>query len=70
MKIKLSKREYDVLVRLGFADADIANQLNIRICTVKTYVRALKMKFGADTRGKVILYAIRKDIVNPYNFIL
>ena len=70
MAIRFTKREYQVLARLGKDDADIANELNIGLGTVRTYNARIFAKLGARTRTAAVLKAIRMDIVSVYHFII
>ncbi len=59
--LRLTQRERDVLRYLcrGLTDRDIAAELNVGVRTVEAYVRSLREKFHARTRGEVAAKARR-----------
>jgi DNA-binding NarL/FixJ family response regulator len=63
----LSQRERDVLrlLGLGASNKEIAQALLIAESTVKTHVRALLSKLGAQSRTQAALQALRLRLVSP-----
>jgi DNA-binding CsgD family transcriptional regulator len=61
----LSDRERDVirLVASGFTNAQIADEIEVGLRTVKTYrARAIK-KLGVSTRAEIVAYARRTGLI-------
>lgn len=67
-RIHLTKREYDVIIRLSKTNAEIASELDISEETIKSYYYHLSRKLNAHTRTEVVLKAIKYGIVSIYNF--
>lgn len=70
MAIKLTKREYDVLIRAAFSDADTANQLNLAPTTVRNYWVGLFGKLQAHGKTHCALKAMRMGLISVYSFII
>lgn len=62
----LSDRENDVLrlMTKGFANAEIADQLNVSISTVKTHVKHILRKLNVNDRTQAALLAVRQGLVD------
>jgi DNA-binding NarL/FixJ family response regulator len=61
----LRPRESDVLrlMAAGLTTADIADQLNLTVNTVRSYTQALMEKLGAHTRVQAIVYAQKLQLI-------
>ena len=70
----LTEREMEVLYLLsqGYANKEIAHSLHVPEDTVKTHVRHILSKLGAQSRTQAILAAIRLGLVarNPESLVL
>jgi DNA-binding CsgD family transcriptional regulator len=64
-KLKLSKREYDVLQLLakGYSNAEIADELFLSLSTVKTHVSNLLVKMSVKNRTHAVTTAKKMKIV-------
>jgi DNA-binding NarL/FixJ family response regulator len=64
-KPQLSPRELEVLkaVTAGKSNKEIGVKLFISECTVKTHVRSLLDKLGAETRSSAVKAAVRRGLV-------
>ena len=64
---QLSIREEDVLHGLcrGLSNAEIANQLNLAVDTIKHLVSSLLRKLEARDRTQAVLIAFQRDLVSP-----
>jgi len=69
-QISLTKREYDVLLRLAKSDADIANELNISINSVRQITKHLFFKLNVHSRAGAVIRALQYELINIYNFSL
>ena len=70
MTTKLTKREYDILIRAGWSDADTANQLGLSPVTVRNYWVTIFHKLQAHGKAQAALKAMRLGLVNIYHFII
>lgn len=52
-----------VLCRVHYSNKEIAEDLKIQICTVKTYVKQLFNKFQAANRCELVLRALRDKTI-------
>ena len=61
----LTDREREVLTNLGYglSNADIAEQLNVSVTTVKTHIAAVMDKTGSRSRVTLALLAVRAGLV-------
>lgn len=66
--IRLTPREYDVLVRLPMTEYDIANELTISVHAVRQYTHKLFRKFNVHNKASAIIKALRYELVDIYNF--
>lgn len=69
-RIRLTKREYEVLSRLAKTDADIANELSISINSVRQITKHLFYKLNVSSRTAAVLKALQYELINIYNFAL
>jgi DNA-binding NarL/FixJ family response regulator len=62
----LTTREREILQLLaeGKANKDVANLLNLSLYTVETHRSHILQKLGLHTVPDLILYAVRKGIIN------
>lgn len=70
MAVKLSRREYEVLMRAAWSDADTANQLNLAPTTVRNYWVALFRKLQANNKAMAAIKAMRLGLISIYHFII
>jgi DNA-binding NarL/FixJ family response regulator len=70
MAVKLTKREFDVLMRAGFSDADTANQLGLAPTTVRVYWISVFKKLQAHGKAHAAIKAMRLDLISKYQFIV
>jgi DNA-binding NarL/FixJ family response regulator len=63
----LTARERDVLrqVALGKSNKDIASALGVSDETVKTHLRHLFAKLGAENRAQAAVRALARGVVSP-----
>lgn len=66
-QLHLTKREYEVLIRLTMSDADIANELSTSTSNVRSAVNILFKKFNAQSRAEALIKALRYELVSLYN---
>lgn len=69
-EIILSKREYEVLQYITRENAEIAFKLGISINTVIAHFASIYKKFGVHSRVEAVIFAIKHDIMNVYQFIV
>lgn len=62
----LTDRELAVLALLadGYSNAEISENLNVAVPTVKTYVGSILSKLGAANRAEAVSLALRHQLVN------
>ena len=70
MATKLTKREYDVLMRAAFSDADTANQLGLSPLTVRLYWVKIFDKLEAHSKAQAAIKALRLDLISKYQFVI
>ena len=70
MATKLTKREFDVLMRAAWTDADTANQLGLSPLTVRLYWIRILQKLQARSKAHAALKAMRLDLISKYHFIV
>lgn len=70
MGLKLTNREYQILLRMGKEYADIAHELGLQINTVVTYTNRIKAKLNTHNKTSTVLKAIQIGLVDPYQFII
>lgn len=63
--VNLTPRQADVLalICIGLSNADIGRRLSIAEDTVKTHVRAILRKLGADSRAHAVAIACGGHVV-------
>ena len=66
-QLHITKREYEVLIRLTMSDADIANELSTSTHNVRSAVNILFKKFNAQSRAEALIKALRYELVSLYN---
>ena len=62
-RLKITPREYDILVRLHKNNEEIAEELGISLYTVRAICANLRDKFKAKTRSAIIIKALRFGFV-------
>lgn len=64
---ELSEREIEVLrlIAQGFANKEIANQLNLSVKTVETYRARAMEKLDLNNRADIVRYATHQGWLNP-----
>jgi len=67
--IRLTSREYDVLVRLSKQNKDIAKELGTTVGLVNKYYYYLSAKLNATTRTEVVIKALKEGLVDIWDFI-
>ena len=70
MATKLTKREFDVLMRAAFTDADTANQLGLSPLTVRLYWIRIFHKLEVHNKAQAAIKALRLDIISKYQFVI
>jgi DNA-binding NarL/FixJ family response regulator len=70
MNIKLTKREYDVLLRLPMQNIDIADELGLKVTYIEQIVYRIMSKLHVNNRTAAVVQAIKHELVEIYNFIL
>ncbi|DAA89114.1 TPA: hypothetical protein CPT87_02690 [Candidatus Gastranaerophilales bacterium HUM_5] len=70
MATKLTKREFDILMRACWSDADTANQLNLAPTTVRNYWVALFRKLQVNNKAMAAIKAMRLGLISIYHFII
>lgn len=70
MTTKLTKREYDILMRACWSDADTANQLNLAPTTVRNYWVSLFRKLQVRNKAMAVVKAMRLNLISVYHFII
>jgi len=62
---RLSRRELEIVryIARGFANKQIAYQLNISEQTVKNHIESIMRKLGAKNRAHVVTLAIRQGLI-------
>jgi DNA-binding NarL/FixJ family response regulator len=68
--VRLSRQETQVLLGLnkGHSTKQIAYQMGIESCTVRTYVSTIKNKLGVNTRESILPRAIQLGLLEPPMF--
>jgi len=68
--VHLSRQETQVLLGLnkGRSTKQIAYQMGIKSCTVRTYVSTIKNKLGVITRESILPRAIQLGLLEPPMF--
>lgn len=61
--VKLTPREYDVLIRLHMTTKEIADDLGVSIPTINTMYQVLAKKFNAKSRTGIVLNALRYGVI-------
>ena len=69
MATKLTKREFDVLMRAAFTDADTANQLGLSPITVRFHWVNILNKLNARNKAHAMVVALRLDLISKYQFL-
>ena len=64
MKQVLSQRETDVLHLIALSHAEISIMLGLSKNTVKSYIRNISNKLGANNRTEILLIALKKNLVS------
>lgn len=66
-KVSLTRRETDVLRLLADGNCNklIARELDIALGTVKTHVKSLMVKLGANARTQAVVLAAQQGLVSP-----
>ena len=70
MTTKLTKREYDILMRACWSDADTANQLNLAPTTVRNYWVSVFKKLQVRNKAMAVVKAMRLNLISVYHFII
>lgn len=67
----LTKRESDILkhIILGYSAKEIAKILNISFRTVESYMNSLKLKLHCNSKGEVILMAIKSGLIHQLDIL-
>ena len=62
----LTEREKDILMQVlnGKNKREIANRLCLSVSTVKTYVENIYRKFNVHNKAELIIFVIKKKIVD------
>ena len=68
--IKLTPREYDVLIRLAKPKKKIAEELGVSVGMVAKYYWRLSAKITSETRAELVLKAQIMGLVDLDDFIL
>lgn len=68
--IRLTPREYDVLIRFAKKSEDIAQELEISLPRVKGVYTQLAGKFDVCTRTAIVIKALKLGLVDLDSFIL
>lgn len=69
-ELRLSKREYDVLKRLAMPNIDIADELGLKESYINNVAHRICLKLGVSTRTGAVIQAVKRRLIDIYNFIL
>lgn len=62
--LDLSKREMDILRRLGYTDSEIACELCIALSTTREYIKRIYSKLSAKNRTSAVIRALKLGVVD------
>lgn len=66
--VRLTKREYDILIRLAMSNIDIADELGLTESYVNQVAYRISLKLGTHSRTGAVIQAIKHNLVTPWNF--
>lgn len=61
--MKLTEREKQILQMLCLPNKEIAERLNLSVCTIKSHVIHLSNKFSTNGRINILMKALKENIV-------
>lgn len=61
--MSITEKEKEILKLLCLSNPDIAKLKNIKICTVKTYIKNLLNKLVCSNRCELVIKAIKENII-------
>lgn len=67
---QLTKRELEILPFVCFSKKEIAKHFGISICTINVHLNNLLNKFSVDNRSKLLIEALRQEIINLDDIVL